>query len=59
MLMSIKKILLKNIGENPVFLLLPQDGSWREIEIKSKVKISPQLTRELENLLPPDCVQVK
>ncbi len=59
MLMKLKKVLLKFVGDNIVVLLLPQDGGFKEVKIKSKVEICPRLLDELKNLLSEESVQMK
>lgn len=59
MLMKLKKVLLKFVGEGAVVLLLSQDKGFKEVKIKSKVEICPKLLDELKNLLSSESVQVR
>ncbi len=59
MLTKLKKVLLKFVGEGTVVLLLPQDGGFKKVKIKSKVEICPGLLDELKNLLSSESVQVR
>lgn len=59
LLEELKEIVLVHKGDSPLILKMPQDGDFKEIKVKSKVKISEVLLEKLTTLLGADRVEVK
>ncbi len=55
---QIKTILQEFPGELPVFLKIPQNGSYQEIKTKTKAANDPNLIRKLSDLLGQDSVEI-
>ena len=51
LLQKVKEVLLKYPGEIPVYLMIPQNGDFKEIKTKTKVAKTSSITAELEDFL--------